>query len=309
MCIPVICTFPGKPGLSEVLPMLALGQPEHQWARATLPQEAQEKSCPAQCRGMAQPFPCSLHSRKTLGEVWPLATTALIRTQTLVSSVSHRKNVCSTRSFWTPQRSILEMEMTHSSLSGFLSIGTPYCTTSSQVTTQPLPWPAIRRECRGQPTLSKIRSCPFLWLPPNQISWWLIFFIAENTHHWIHSVLMTYTLQRGCCSKNNRTDSSSNICSPASHFLSLNSGAVKMCSSCTFPQSSLYWPLLEASWAAGGQIRPTRARLLSIPLSLHPSLTMLQPWRTAFYSFFFFNSSKRKKITFLKVFPFAVEKG
>lgn len=129
------------------------------------------------------------------------------------------------------------------------------------------------------------------------------FFIAENTYHWIHSVLMTYTLQRGCCSKNNGTDSSSNICSLASHSLSLNSGAVKMCSSCTLPQSSLYWPLLEASWAAGGQIRPTRARLVSIPLSLHPSLPMLQPWRNAFYSFFFsFSSSKEEKLPSLRCF-------
>lgn len=118
--------------------------------------------CPAQCWGMAQPFPCSLHSRETLGKLCPLVNTTLSCTQPLISSVSHSKNICSTRSFQTPQRSILEMEMTHSNLSGFLSVGTLYCTTSSQVTTQPLPWPATRRECRTQPTLSKIRSCPFL---------------------------------------------------------------------------------------------------------------------------------------------------
>lgn len=131
-----------------------------------------------------------------------------------------------------------------------------------------------RGECVTQPTFSKIGSRLSLWLLPNQISWSL-FLIAENNHHWIHSVLMTYTHHRGCCSKNNRTDFSLSICSLAIHFLSLNSGAVKLCSSCTFPQTRLYWPLLEDSWAAGWQIRPTKASLVSLLLSLHPSLPML----------------------------------
>lgn len=169
-----------------------------------------------------------------------------------------------------------------------------------------------RGECMTQSTFSKIRPCPSLRLLPNQISRWH-FFIAENNHHWIHSVLMTYTCHRGCCSKNNRTDSSLNTCSLAIHFLSLYSGSVKLCSSCTFPQTRLYWLLLEASWAAGWQTRPTKASLVPFLLSLHPSLPMLKPWRTVFYSVcsfvcLLFNSSERKKNTILKIFPFAMEK-
>lgn len=135
-------------------------------------------------------------------------------------------------------------------------------------------------------------------------------FIAENIHHWIHSVLMTYTLQRGWCSKSNRIHSFSNICSAVSHFLSINSRAVKMCSYCTFLYSSLYWPVLEAFRDAGGQNGTTRARLLSTPLSLGPSLPVLQSWKTAF-KFFFFNCSKKNffLIAFSKVFPFSAEKS
>lgn len=109
-------------------------------------------------------LPCSLHSTETPEGLCPLTNIILRGTQAHQCSMSHSKNICSIRSFWTPQRSILKTELTHSILSAFLSTSTPYCTTSSQVTIQLLPWPATRRECRTQPTLSKIRSRSSLWL-------------------------------------------------------------------------------------------------------------------------------------------------
>lgn len=61
--------------------------------------------------------------------------------------------------------------------------------------------------------------------------------------------------------------------------------------------------VLEASWAAGGQIRPPGTKLLSLPPSLCLFLPMLQPWRTVFYSFIFFPIlAKEKKILSLRYF-------
>lgn len=95
MCIPVICTFPGKPRLSEVLPVLALGWPEHCWAQATLSQEVQEKSCPLQYQGMVQPFPCSLHSTETLGELCSLPTSPSAASRPPLA-------LCPTEETWVP---------------------------------------------------------------------------------------------------------------------------------------------------------------------------------------------------------------
>lgn len=75
MCIPVICTFPGNPGLSEVLPRLAPNWSKHWWAWVTLSQKAQEKSCPAHSQGMVQWFPHSLQNREPLGELSSSPTT------------------------------------------------------------------------------------------------------------------------------------------------------------------------------------------------------------------------------------------
>lgn len=75
MSIPAICTFPGNPGLSEVLPVLAPSWSKHKWAWVTLSQEAKEKSCPAQSQGMVQSFPQPLRNREALGELSSSPTT------------------------------------------------------------------------------------------------------------------------------------------------------------------------------------------------------------------------------------------
>lgn len=136
MCIPTICTFPGNPRLSEVLPRLA---PELIKAWVNLSQQAQEKSCPAQSQGVVWRFPHSLHNRD-FGRAQLLTNNTLSSIKTLISSVLHRENTRSTGSCWTTRRSILWMDITNSGLSVPLFLGTPYCTSSSQVTTQPLPW-------------------------------------------------------------------------------------------------------------------------------------------------------------------------
>lgn len=143
MSIPVICTFPGNPGLSEVLPVLAPSWLKHWWAWVTLSQEAQEKSCPAQSQGMVLPFPHSLHNRDTLGEFSSSPTpSAAFRPSSALCWWENRGNTRSTGSCWTIQRSILWMDMTNSSLSVSLFL--------NQYTAQPLPrWqPSLCHDCQ-----------------------------------------------------------------------------------------------------------------------------------------------------------------
>lgn len=90
-------------------------------------------------KGWCSPISTLPTQQRDLGRAQLLTKNTLSSTQTLISSVSHRENIRSSGSCWTTQRSILDMEMTNSGLSVSLFLGTPYCTTSSQVTTQPLP--------------------------------------------------------------------------------------------------------------------------------------------------------------------------
>lgn len=96
-----------------------------------------------------------------------------------------------------------------------------------------------RGECMmTQAYILKNKVLSLLVTPPKP-NLLVTFFIAENNHHWIHSVLMTYICQRRSCSKNKRTDSSLNICSLAIFFLSLNSGAVKLLILCFTPNQAV----------------------------------------------------------------------
>lgn len=236
-------------------------------------QQAQEKSCPAQSQGMVQWFPHSPHNREALRELSSSPTTpsaalrhpsALCSTEKTQGALAHVGQLWGASCEWTWQ---IQVSLSLFSLAHHAAQALPR-------------WqPSLCHDCQRRvhddtAYILKNKVLSLLVTPPKP-NLLVTFFIAENNHHWIHSVLMTYIHHRGCCSKNKRTDSSLNICSPANHFLSLNSGTVKLYSSCTFPQIRSQWPLLEDSWAAGSQVRLAKASLVSFLLSLHPSLPML----------------------------------